>query len=112
MGDWSRLCLHLESRENGPQLLKKEQAIAKGDGPSAYAPIAQLLHELPEDALVKLRIKIDLAYFVATEKLAFCKYLMSVRSSSWGECWDRIYTRMNTLLKHFVAILHKQDSKI
>ena len=32
-------------------LKKKEQAILKGEGPPAYAPIARLLHEPPDDAL-------------------------------------------------------------
>ena len=55
-------------------LLQKEQAKSKGQGPSAYAPIAKMLNDLPEQSLSKLRIKFDLAYFVATEKLAFTKY--------------------------------------
>ena len=41
-------------------LLKKEQAVSKGQGLSSYAPIARVLHELPEDAMAKLRVKFDM----------------------------------------------------
>ena len=55
-------------------LWKKQQATARGLGPSAYAPIARLLSEISEDTMAKLRVKFDLAHFVATEKIAFSKY--------------------------------------
>ena len=43
-------------------------------GAASYAPIAQLLHALPADEKDKLRKKLDIAYFVATEKLPFTAY--------------------------------------
>ena len=55
-------------------LLKKERATAKGLGAASYAPIAQLLQGLSVDERAKLSKKFDVAYFVATEKLAFTKY--------------------------------------
>ena len=55
-------------------LLKKEHADSAGLGPSSYAPIAKALNVLPDDTKAQLRVKFDLAYFIATEKLAFTKY--------------------------------------
>ena len=55
-------------------LLKKEQSASAGLGPSSYAPIAKALSVLPDDSKAKLRVKFDIAHFVATEKLAFTKY--------------------------------------
>ena len=54
--------------------LKKDNARSQGLGPTAYAPIARFLNELPQNAMDKLRKKFGLAYFIATEKLAFSKY--------------------------------------
>ena len=56
-------------------LSKKEQAEAAGQGPSSYAPIAKALHHLSEDAKGPLRAKFDVAYVIATEKLAFTNSL-------------------------------------
>jgi hypothetical protein len=55
-------------------LSKKAQAEAAGQGPSSYAPVAKALHHLSEDAKGPLRAKFDVAYVIATEKLAFTKY--------------------------------------
>ena len=41
---------------------------------AAYAPIAQALNFLPVDEGKRLRVKFDIAYFVATEQLAYRKY--------------------------------------
>ena len=46
----------------------------KSSRPSAYAPIARLLSVISDDTMAKLRVKFDLAHFVATEKIAFSKY--------------------------------------
>ena len=56
------------------QLLKKEQGRAAGLGAASYAPIAQALSKLPAEERDRLKKKFDIAYFVATEKLAFTKY--------------------------------------
>ena len=63
-----------DQHQHAMTLLKKERAVSKGQGPLSYARIAQVLHELPEDAMAKLRVKFDLAHFIATEKIAFSKY--------------------------------------
>ena len=55
-------------------LLRKEQAQAQGASVASYAPIAQSLSTLSEDEHQKLKTKFDIAYFVATEHLAFRKY--------------------------------------
>ncbi|KAL5487067.1 hypothetical protein EMCRGX_G019626 [Ephydatia muelleri] len=55
-------------------LLTKQQAQARGEGPSTYAPIAKALHEIPDDGMAKLRVKFDIAHFIAVEKLSFSKY--------------------------------------
>ena len=56
------------------QLLKKEQGRAAGLGATSHAPIAQALSKVPADERDRLKKKFDIAYFVATEKLAFTKY--------------------------------------
>ena len=63
-----------EQHKHAMLLLKKEQAQSKGESSAAYVPIAQAMDTLSESALKKLRIKFDIAHFVAREKLAFFKY--------------------------------------
>ena len=55
-------------------LLKKQRAEASGLGPAAYAPIAKAFSNLPVEERERLRVKFDIAYFVAMDKLAFMKY--------------------------------------
>ena len=55
-------------------LFMKEQSRSAGLGPQSYAPIVRSLSALPEDRKANLRVKFDIAHFVATEKLAFTKY--------------------------------------
>ena len=50
-------------------LHRRELARWKGLGTTSYSPIAQALSTLPEDNKKKLRMKFDIAYFVATEQL-------------------------------------------
>ena len=52
-------------------LLKREQAKAQGASIASYAPIAQSFASLSEDEWRRLRVKFDIAYFVATEQLGF-----------------------------------------
>ena len=56
-------------------LMRREQARSKGSGATSYAPIARALCTLPDDETKRLRHKFDIAYFVATEKRSFKKYL-------------------------------------
>lgn len=55
-------------------LLKRDKARAEGREASSYAPIAKALCELSEDTKSTLRVKFDIAHFVATQKLAFTNY--------------------------------------
>lgn len=43
-------------------LLAKERAIAKGDGPSSYAPIVQAMQNMSDAEKTRLRHKFDIAY--------------------------------------------------
>ena len=65
---------HTDHHNHAMMLLKKEQSQSFGLGPSSYAPIAKALTVLPEGNKASLRVKFDIAHFVATEKLAFTKY--------------------------------------
>ena len=56
-------------------LLKKQHAKSAGLPPSTYAPIAKAFTTLSNEERGKLRVKFDIAHFVATEKLPFIKYL-------------------------------------
>jgi len=55
-------------------LLEKEHAIARGDSPSFYAPIARAIGRIPVTESARLKRKFDIAYLVATEKLSYLKY--------------------------------------
>ena len=65
---------HSDQHTHAMMLLKKEQAQSKGCSATSYAPIMKALHELPKEMKARLRVKFDIAHFVATEKLAFSKY--------------------------------------
>ena len=64
-----------EQHAHAMNLLRKERAQAQGAPATVYAPIAQSLHTLSDEELKKVRKKFDVAYFVATEQLAFRKYI-------------------------------------
>ena len=70
----SKTTLTTDQHNHAMMLLKKEQSQSSGLGPSSYAPIAKALTVLPEGNKASLRVKFDIAHFVATEKLAFTKY--------------------------------------
>ncbi len=55
-------------------LLKQQRSQSAGLGPSSYAPIAQAFSKLSDDEKDKLRVKFDIAYFLATENLPYTKY--------------------------------------
>ena len=55
-------------------LLNKQCAESLGLGLASYAPIAKALNTLSEDERERLKVKFDIAYFVATEKLPYTKY--------------------------------------
>ena len=95
-----------------PCSISKEQTTARGKDPSAYVPIARLLHELPEDTLAKLKMKFDVAYFVATAKLAFCKYaalcqLQAHHGVNVGTEYTNEYSAKTFC--HYIAKTRQQD---
>ena len=55
-------------------LFKRDLAKASGKSTVSYVPIARALSVMSEEERVILRYKFDIAYFVATEQLAFKKY--------------------------------------
>ena len=55
-------------------LLRKSQAQAKGLDASTYTPIAKALHQISEGDGKTLRVKFDIAHFIATQQLAFTNY--------------------------------------
>ena len=67
--DHSRADQHVHAM----MLLKKEHAKSSGASFS-QGPIAQALSKLPDLEKSQLRVKFDLAYFIAREKMAFSKY--------------------------------------
>ena len=65
---------HSDQHDHAMSLLKQESAKAEGKSCYSYAPIAIVLSTLPSDEKEPLRKKLDIAYFVAREKLSFSKY--------------------------------------
>ena len=52
-------------------LLKKQRSQSAGLGPSSYAPNAQAFNKLSDVEREQLRVKFDIAYFVAIENLPY-----------------------------------------
>jgi len=55
-------------------LLEKEHAIARGDGPSTYASITKAIEKMSVAESARLRRKFDIAHLIATEKSSYLKY--------------------------------------
>ena len=55
-------------------LLKQSQARSKGLDASTYAPIAKALQQISENDKKTLRVKFEIAHFVATQRLPFPNY--------------------------------------
>ena len=55
-------------------LERKSAAQHLDQGPAAYASIARSLTTISSEEMERLRIKFDIAFFVATENMAFTKY--------------------------------------
>ena len=72
--------------------MKKQQSQSAGLGPSSYAPIAQAFNKLPDDEREKLRVKFDIAYFIAIENLPYMKYpKLCELETRHGVCIDTSY---------------------
>lgn len=72
----SNVCDHAQNDQHthAMSLLKKQHAGSAGLGPSAYAPITKAFNKLSDEERGKLRLKFDIAHFVATENLPFTMY--------------------------------------
>ena len=65
---------HSDQHAHAMLLLRKSQAQTKGLDASAYAQIAKALNQMSEGDRKTLRVKFDIAHFVATQRLAFANY--------------------------------------
>ena len=65
---------HSDQHVHAMCLQLRESARVEGRSCYSYAPVAMALSNLPDKEREKLRIKFDIAYFVAQEKLSFRKY--------------------------------------
>ena len=63
-----------EQHIHAMNLLRKEEAQSTGVDITTYMPIVQSLSSISEQECQKLRIKFYIAYFIATEQLAYQKY--------------------------------------
>ncbi len=93
-------------------LHKKEQAQAQGASVASYAPIARTLTSLPEDERKRLRAKFDIAYFVATEQLAYRKYpriceLEARHGVNLGSSY--LHENAGKEFVHYIAESNRQD---
>ena len=65
---------HSDQHANTMLLLRKSQAESKGLDASVYTSIAKVLNQMSEDDKKTLKVKFDIAYFVATQHLSFANY--------------------------------------
>ena len=72
----SNIADHATSKQHSTAMVIRtcELAATSSSGPSSYAHIAQALEKLSGGEMQRLRWKFEVAYVVATEKLAFLKY--------------------------------------
>ena len=72
----SNICDHTQSDQHSHAmlLLRKQQAKSAALPPPSYAPIAQALNKLMDNEREKLPNKLDIAHFVATQRLPFTLY--------------------------------------
>ena len=87
-------------------LLKKKQATSAGLSPSNYSQITQVFSRLSEEERERLRIKFNIAYFVATQNLPLSKYSRICElESHHGVCVGSSYTNDNSgkEMIHYIA---------
>ena len=85
-----------------------------GLGPSSYAPIAQAFNKLSDDEREKLRVKFDIAYFIATENLPYTKYpKLCELETRHGVRVGTSYVNENAGKEfiHYIAELRRQELK-
>ena len=76
---------HAKSDQHGHAMTlhRRDLARAKGLGATAYDSIAQAVCTLSEDEQSKLRLKLDIAFFIASEQLPFTKYPQICELEQW-----------------------------
>ena len=63
-----------EQHLHAMNLERKSLAQSIDESPASYAPIARALTTISPEEMEKLRVKFDIAYFIAKENIAFTKY--------------------------------------
>ena len=104
----SNVCDHAKNDQHthAMHLLKKKQATSAGLSPSNYSQIAQVFSRLSEEERERLRIKFNIAYFVATQNLPLSKYSRICElESHHGVCVGSSYTNDNSgkEMIHYIA---------
>ena len=101
-----------DQHSHAMMLLKKSQAQSKGLDATAYAPIAQALHQISDSDKTSLRVKFDIAHFVATRKLAFTNYpVLCQLEAKHGVDVGTAYRNENAgkTFCHFIAESKRED---
>ena len=95
-------------------LLKKWRAESSGLGPASYAPIANAFNTLPEDERERLKVKFDVTYFVAMEKLSFTKYPKICELEAHGVHVGTSYCMHNAckVFVHYIAEARQKDLRL
>ena len=72
----TNICDHAKSEQHlhAMNLERKRLAQSIGESPASYVPIAWALTTISLEEMEKLRVKFDIAYFIAKENIAFTKY--------------------------------------
>ena len=65
---------HSDQHQHAMSLLQREKSVAQGKSASSFAPLAAALNTLSVRRGRHLCCKFDSAFFLAKEKLSFCKY--------------------------------------
>ena len=65
---------HLSNTYMQINLERKRLAVSVDESPASYAPIFRALTTISPEEMERLRVKFDVAYFIAKENIAFTKY--------------------------------------
>ena len=87
-------------------LLKRAQARDNGQDANSFAPIVKVLTQMSEKDKDMLRVKFDIAHFVATQQLSFTNYpVLCQLENKHGVDVGMAYCNQNTgkTFCHFIA---------
>ena len=109
---------HAKSDQHGHAMnLHRRELVRTQDlGAAAYAPIAQASSTLSTDKQSKLRVKFDIAFFIASKNLPFAKYIyIHISTNLWIERtkWGKLgpaYMNNNACKRfvHYIAESNRQ----